>query len=122
MLTFEDLVFSEVEEKIRVTIYKYFYIDLEQKEIEKTCRKFLIKNNTIVSEKFDQEHIAKKFMRFFAQYKNALTFNLNGNPAYYVDEDFGIPLIGLNFMGVVDKGSEMLEIKPISGMQKSSST
>jgi uncharacterized Fe-S cluster-containing radical SAM superfamily enzyme len=39
----------------------------------------------------------------------------------FVDEDSEIPLIGLNFLGIVDKGSEILEIKPITNCNASCS-
>jgi len=53
-------------------------------------------------------------MRFFRKYKKDLVYALNGNKAIYVDEDIEMPLIGLNFLGIVDKGSEIIEIKPIT--------
>jgi uncharacterized Fe-S cluster-containing radical SAM superfamily enzyme len=54
-------------------------------------------------------------MRFFGKYKKDLIYSINSNRAIFVDEDLGLPLIGLNFLGILDKGSEIIEIKPITG-------
>tara|TARA_Y100000310_G_C20610640_1_gene777798 strand:+ start:277 stop:1413 length:1137 start_codon:yes stop_codon:yes gene_type:complete len=82
----------------RMTVCKYFYHEFD---------------NVPTNE--------KQKLRFFQQAKKNLTFSLNGNKAVYVDADSNLPLIGLNFLGIVDKGSEILEIKPITNCNASCS-
>ena len=114
MLSWNDLSFEDKEEKVIVTLYKYFYKEFSKEEIEELgeCE---IKENKLKIKKLDESASQKKFMRFFRKYKQDLLFKINGNKAIFVDEDIELPLIGLNFLGILDKGSEILEIKPITG-------
>ena len=113
MLNFNDLLFSEEGEIIRVNIYKYFYKEFNKSELFE-LGDFEIKNNKLTIIGLDKEATAKKFMRFFGKYKKDLIYSINKNKVVYVDEDLGLPLMGLNFFGIVDKGSEMIEIKLIT--------
>ena len=114
MLSWNDLSFENKEEKVIITLYKYFYKEFSKEEIEELgeCE---IKENKLKIKKLDESASQKKFMRFFRKYKQDLLFKINGNKAIFVDEDIELPLIGLNFLGILDKGSEILEIKPITG-------
>ncbi len=114
MLDFGELSFSEIDGKVRVSLYGYFYKDFEINEIGEEVGEFEIVDGKLKTENSDMQRVEKKFMRFFRKYKRDLIYKLNGNKAVFVDEDMNIPLLGLQFMGIVDKGSEMLEIKPIT--------
>ena len=113
MLSFQDLSFSTVNEKIRVEIYNLFYKEFDQAELS-SLGKVTIKYKKLEIQGLSQDAVQKKFMQFFRKYKKDLAYKLNGNKAIYVDEDLGLPLIGLNFLGILDKGSEIIELKPIT--------
>lgn len=36
------------------------------------------------------------------------------NEIIYIDEDSGIPLLGLDFIGIIDRGTNIIELKPIT--------
>ena len=114
MLSWSDLSFENKEEKVIVTLYKYFYKEFPKKDLEE-LGEYEIKENKLNIKRLDESASQKKFMRFFRKYKQDLLFKINGNKAIFVDEDMELPLIGLNFLGILDKGSEILEIKPITG-------
>jgi len=113
MLNFKDLVFTEENEIIKVIIYQYFYKEFDKSELFE-LGEFEIKEGSLKIIGLDENATIKKFMRFFGKYKKDLRYILNGNRVVYVDEDLGLPLMGLNFLGITDKGSEMIEIKPIT--------
>jgi hypothetical protein len=113
MLNFSDLSFSEQKEIVKVSIYKYFYKEFHRFELAE-LGDFEIKENKLIIKGFNQHATAKKFMRFFGPYKKDLIYSINKNKAFYVDEDLNIPSIGLNFLGFVDKGTDMIEVKPIT--------
>ena len=115
MLRFEDLKFEQVKENVKVVVYDFFYKDFSNSELEGEIGKFKIKNNMLEIGNLGYDAGEKKFMRFFRKYKCDLIYSINNKKAIYVDEDLGLPLIGLNFIGIVDKGSEILEVKPLTG-------
>ncbi|MCB9359305.1 radical SAM protein [Candidatus Woesearchaeota archaeon] len=114
MLKFSDLSFIEKDGKVIVKLYRYFSKEFEKGMLIEEFGDLQIVDDRIELSKFPGERGEKRFMRFFRKYKRDLTYALNGNRAIFVDEDMELPLVGLNFMGVVDKGSEMLEVKPIT--------
>ncbi len=114
MLSWNDLSFEESKGKVIVTLYGYFYKEFLKKDLEE-LGEYEIKENKLNIKRLDEFASQKKFMRFFRKYKQDLLFKINGNKAIFVDEDMELPLIGLNFLGILDKGSEILEIKPITG-------
>lgn len=114
MLKFNDLCFSEREGVVRVLVYRYFYKEFSKTRLKKEFGSFYIEDGRFLIEGMENDRCAKKFMRFFAKYKRDLKYSLNKNDAVYVDEDLRLPLMGLNFLGIVDKGTEMIEVKPIT--------
>jgi len=114
MLNFDDLTFADRGESIRISLYGFFSVDIPKEEVEKEIGEFKVDGKVIVSERYSLERTAKRLMRLLTGYKTHLIYSINKNRAIFVDEDLGLPLIGLQFIGVVDKGSEMIEIKPIT--------
>jgi len=113
MLSLNDLSFFEVDSKVRVKLYRAFYVDIDPILIEEVIGSFEIVDSKLKC-RLNFERLEKKFMRFFGGFKRDLTYVLNGNRAIFVDADLGLPLVGTNFLGIQDKGSEILEIKPIT--------
>jgi uncharacterized protein len=118
MLEIDDLSFIENEEFLRVSVLKQFYVDIPKNIIIDNIGEYGVIQNKLLLKKHP-ERTSKVFLRFFTSYKRNLTFKLNNNLAIYIDESLGVPLIGLNFIGIVDKGTEMIEIKPITNCNTS---
>ena len=119
MLRFQDLSFIELEKDkvkmLRVSLYKYLFREFARSEIVENAADYSVKQGKIGFKGISEKAAEKKFMRFFGKHKKDLVYSLNGNKAIFVDEDMGLPMIGLNFLGIVDKGSEIIEVKPITG-------
>ncbi len=45
----------------------------------------------------------------------SLVSTIDGKPAFYADEASGLPLVGLSFLGLVDRDTNILEVKPVTG-------
>ncbi|HII17539.1 TPA: radical SAM protein [Candidatus Woesearchaeota archaeon] len=115
MLKPEDISVEERKEHIlRFTIYSHFYKDIPEDEVREALGPFEIADGKLRITNLPHEHSDKKLIRLIGRYTKNLTYRLNGNRAIYADENMGMPLIGLNFLGILDKGSEILEIKPIT--------
>jgi len=119
MLKLDELNFEEQEENVRITIYNKFYTNISRDEIEEAIGNFKIEDTKIIAEKKDIDFIEKNLLRLFSKYKRELKSKITGKNTILIDEDSGIPLIGLNFIGIIDKGSEMIEIKPITNCNAS---
>jgi len=114
MLHYDEIVWTEHDDKIRASVYKHFYYDFEKHEIEEDLGPFEIVDSQLRIRTYADERNARKVLQFFRRFKKDLQYKLNGNRVIFVDEDLELPLIGLNFLGILDKGSEILEIKPVT--------
>ncbi len=59
------------------------------------------------AEKYEDEHIIS-----FSPYKD-IRHSITGRKLYYINED--IPLIGHTAFGIIDRGTNLLQIRPITG-------
>lgn len=115
MLTFQDITFEKNNEKslLVVTLYNLFSFEIPFKELN-ILGSWHIGKNSIEVKGLDEKKLRTKFMFLLDKYMKQLKNKLNGNQAIYIHQNAGIPLIGLQFIGIVDKGSEMIEIRPIT--------
>ena len=109
-MEFKNLSFSKDKDNLIVTFKSNYYFTIPLEEIEE-IGKFSIKENTI---EFDcvKKVAEKKFDNLIDKHFNLIN-KVTKNPTTYVDEEF--PLIGTLSFGIVDKGTNILELKPISG-------
>lgn len=112
-LTFRDLSFEKEKGKVKVNFLKIFYSYLEEDRLRKIAP-FDIDNHSILF-KGAYEHSARKKFEFllFNSFKN-LKNKLNNKTAIYIHQASGIPLIGTNYFGLVDRGTNIIEVKPIT--------
>ena len=109
-LAFKDLEFKRENGKIRVNFLKLFYFCLEDNDLKKVGE-YKIEKNAI---NFKADNISHKFNLLLEKGFQDLKNSLNGNRTIYIHKNSGIPLIGSLSFGIVDRGSNMLEIKPIT--------
>ena len=76
MLSWNDLSFDKKENKVIVTLYKYFYKEFSKEDLEE-LGEYEIKENKLKIKRLDESASQKKFMRFFRKYKQDLLFNIN---------------------------------------------
>src|SRR3989344_3358744 len=112
-LTFKDLSFERAEDKIKVNFLKIFYFYLEDDQLKSIGPYEITKNS--VSFKGMSEHNAQNRFNYllFNGFKN-LKNRLNNKITVYIHQSSGIPLIGTNYFGIIDRGSNIIEIKPIT--------
>lgn len=113
-LTFEDLTFSEGRDEVRVNFLKIYYFYLNKKELTKISD-FVVEENGINFKDVSEKRARNKFnfllQKGFENLKNSLT----GRKTIYIHKNSNIPLIGTLYFGIVDKGSNMIEIRPNTG-------
>jgi len=112
-LEFEDLSFEEQKGKVRVNFLRLFYFELEREELEKISS-FVVEKNAITFKDMPEKKARNKFNFLLEKGFKELKNSLNGNKAEYVHQNSGIPLIGSLAFGIVDRGTDMIEVKPIT--------
>jgi uncharacterized Fe-S cluster-containing radical SAM superfamily enzyme len=112
-LVFNDLSFEKEKDRVKINFLRLFYTYLEENNLRKIAP-FEISRNSI---KFNgiSEHSARKKFEFllynsFKELKN----RLNNKKTIYIHQSSGIPLIGTNYFGLVDRGTNIIEVKPIT--------
>lgn len=112
-LEFKDLEFVDKGDFIRVIFLKIFYFDLEKAMLRKISN-FKISKNSIEFKNITKDVADKKFNYLITQGFNELTNSVSGHRTIYIHKNSGIPLIGSNAFGIVDRNTSLIEIKPIT--------
>ncbi len=112
-LEFQDFRFEEQEDKIRVNFLKLFFFEIEKVELKKIAN-FKIDDSKIIFNDISEEKARKAFTRLINRKFPDLKNKITKNQALYLHKNSGIPLIGSLSFGIIDKGTDMLELKPIT--------
>lgn len=113
ILEFEQLRFSDNKENIRVTFLNLFYFDISKGTL-KEIDDFLIKEKSIEFKNISEKRASNKFNVLMTKGFENLKNKLNDNKVVYVHQNSGIPLLGSNSFGLVDRDTDLIEIKPIT--------
>ena len=115
-LTFQDLTFYEMPDHVRIALLKHFYIEIEKELLKEGIGTYNIPDpHTIEFEGVMQEQAERKFYQILGKHIDELKSIKGRNTATYVHKNSGIPLMGCLSFGIADKGTTLLEIKPITG-------
>ena len=112
-LSYEGMTFQEREEYIRVFFQRYFYFDIPRKDLDVLKLRSVERDALAfgIPEKKAHNKVQLLLEQGFQRLKN----NLTDRHATYIHHGLGIPLMGNNAFGVVDRGSNIIEIKPVTG-------
>src|SRR3990167_1973606 len=112
-LVFKDLSFEKEDGKIKVNFLKLFYFYLEIESLQKIAP-FQISKNSIDFKNISEQSARRKFdFLLWNAFKN-LKNRLNKKTTAYIHQSSGIPLMGTNYFGLVDRGTNIIEVKPIT--------
>lgn len=111
-LEFNDLEFSDDKESVKVIFLKYFYFNIEKSELLKIGG-FKFDTHSIEFDASDKR--SSKFYELIDRGISELKSIVTGKKTIFVHKGAGIPLIGNNSFGIVDRGSSLIEIKPVCG-------
>ena len=113
LLEFKDLSFEETRHQIKGTFLRMFSFSFAREELKKIGN-FSIEQQGIDFPEVSQERAERKFNQILHHAFSHLTNKLNNKPTIYVHALSGIPLIGNGGFGIIDRGTNLIEIKPIS--------
>jgi uncharacterized protein len=113
-IEFQDLLFSEEEGFVRVMFLKQFYFDLDRVAMEKIGVKKIWQNFLEFGTGIGSDEARGRLNRLIDIGFQSLKSNL-GRDAVYVHKNSGIPLVGSNYFGIIDRNNSLIEIRPITG-------
>ncbi|MDP7140907.1 MAG: radical SAM protein [Candidatus Woesearchaeota archaeon] len=113
-LEFESLSFEEENDFVRVSLLKIFYFQIPKIDLNK-IGDFVLSANSIDFRDVSMKKAGNKFNMLIQKHIPGLKNKITGRKTVYVHQNSGIPLIGSNYFGIVDRGTSLIEIKPING-------
>src|SRR3989338_7167403 len=112
-LVFKDISFEDRNEKVRVKFLNLFYFEIDKSLLEKIGN-FRINGNTIEFSDISDKKAQRKFNMLLSEGFIHLKNRINNKRAIYVHKNSGIPLMGTNYFGLIDRGTNIIEVKPIT--------
>ncbi len=123
-LTFKQLEFEDKGDFVRVSFHGLFYFDVDKKTLD-SIGKFEItrensgdkegKKGSIVFIDVPEKRAWARFNIILDQGLGNLKSKIGNKKVIYVHQGSGIPLIGTNYFGLIDRGTNIIEIKPMNG-------
>ncbi|MBI2135961.1 radical SAM protein [Candidatus Woesearchaeota archaeon] len=114
-LKFHDLAFAIEGNELKVNLLRSFYFKIPLAALESIGRFYLINESELSFENISQQKASLLFNQLLANYIPNLKNRLFDKQAVYVHKKSGIPLIGTAFIGMTDRNTTCIEIKPITG-------
>ena len=112
-LTFKDISFEKDNEKVRVNFLRLFYTHLEESSLKKIAP-FEVNKHSITFKGISENTAKRKFDFLLLNAFKNLKNRLNNKITIYIHQSSGIPLIGTNYFGLIDRGTNIIEVKPIT--------
>lgn len=113
-LSFNELTFEDKGDKIMVNFQSLFYFELE-KAILKKIGDYEITRDAITFKNISEKRAFSRFDMLLNQGLNNLRSKLTNKKVIYIHKNSGIPLIGTNYFGIIDRGTNIIELKPMNG-------
>ena len=106
--------FSQDKNRVKVVFLNIYYFYLDTKDLEKIGTIKTKGNSIFIKSTKKDQNIEQKFNFLLANGFENLKCSLNNKPVLYINKSSGIPLIGSNEFGIVDRGTNMIEVKPLT--------
>ena len=112
-LVYKDLSFERQNEKVRVNFLRLFYSYIDEATLKKIAP-FDINKNSIKFDNISENAARRKFDFLLLNAFKNLKNKLNNKKTIYIHQSSGIPLVGTNYFGLIDRGTNIIEVKPIT--------
>lgn len=115
-IAFQDIKFQKKDEQtIRGLFLGRYYFDIPAQTLIDRIGAFTIENGALVFEETSEERVRRRFDPILSDaFNNLIHINYN-KPTIYIHQNSEIPLVGTNEFGLVDRGSNIIEVKPLTG-------
>jgi len=110
---FEQMVFEKKNEQTAIAIFlRRYYFEFEIKELR--LKGLKIKDGVISAEE-SEKSLSNAVNKIISRGFDNLINSVSGRKTIYIHKNSGIPLIGTNTFGIVDRNTNCIEIKPLTG-------
>jgi uncharacterized Fe-S cluster-containing radical SAM superfamily enzyme len=99
---------------VRFHFLQNYYFDV-RKEALFRIGKFKTQGHSIEFKDLEEKKVSTRFNFIIFNGVKNMTNKINNRKTIYVHRNSGLPLIGCLTFGIVDKGTDMIEIKPLTG-------
>ncbi len=113
-LQFSDIQFQDHETQIQLRFLKVFQTSISKDDLKKLGN-YKISPHEIEAPDLSDKQLSNKFFPLLDRALQHLTSTLTKHRAIYIHQNSGIPLIGTLYFGIVDRGTNIIEVKPITG-------
>ncbi len=113
-LSFETLRFEEKNDQVKVIFLRMFTFNIPKDELDRIGT-WHVGDTTIEFSDASEKKVNNKFNQLLFHGFSNLTNILNGKKTVYVHQQSGIPIIGNIAFGLIDRGTNIIEVKPITG-------
>ena len=111
-LSFETLMFEDLGDELKVTLLNIYDARIKRTDLERIGR-YAVGLHEI---SFDASSKATvKFYKLLADGFNDLQNKISKKKTIYVNRASGIPLVGNIAFGITDRGTNIVELKPMTG-------
>lgn len=108
-MEFENLTFKIEKDNLAVNLYNNFRFEIPLHDIRKISSFKLVDKHTIELEQ--KEH---KFNFLISKHIHNLKNTLNNKDSVYIHQNSEIPLIGTSYFGIVDRNTNIIELRPLT--------
>ncbi|MEK6968109.1 MAG: radical SAM protein [Nanoarchaeota archaeon] len=113
-LQFEDLSFEHWHGGVRAKLLKSFYFDIESKSLEE-IGPYEFDEHSITFSEVSESKAKQKFTFLLEKHFPLLRNIYTKKPAIYIHRNSGIPLIGCQSFGLIDRNTSIIEVRPVTG-------
>ncbi|HIH24517.1 TPA: radical SAM protein [Candidatus Woesearchaeota archaeon] len=115
-ISFQDIRFGRLPSgDVRATFLTRYIFDIPADDLRERIGEFSIEDGALVFPGVDENRAWKRFDPLLDEGFRGLRHLLYDKPAVYIHQNSSIPLIGTNEFGIMDRGSNILEVKPLTG-------
>lgn len=109
---YETISFRKRGEDVSGLLLKYFQFTIRGEDLDE-IGPWEVVDGGIEIEAHEKKR--RRFEHVLSQAMQEMTCTITRRPARYIDEYSGVPLIGCLEFGIIDRGTNIIEIRPCSG-------
>ncbi|MBN2566837.1 radical SAM protein [Candidatus Woesearchaeota archaeon] len=113
-LSFQDLAFSDGKAALDIRFYTHYRCSIPHEDLV-PLGPYTVEPHAVTFPRLSDARASRRFAALLEKAFSYLTNTVTGKRTVYVHRNSGIPLIGSGAFGIIDRGTRVLEMKPITG-------
>jgi uncharacterized protein len=114
-LEFQNFTFKIIDEQVEITFGKHYFFTIPLQDLKDIDSEVIIEEKTLDFPNISEKSADNKINRIINFGLQNLTNKITLKKTLYLDEQSLIPLIGSTEFGLVDRNTNIIEVKPLTG-------